>query len=785
MTKISLPIRLKIPAVVIGLCLLVAAVTQTLAYITLRDMALSDAQETLSWIADSEQRTVQDWVDEASSTAISVAANGSVAKAVGQLRSALLELGETPLDSLRDIYITRNPNPAGQRAKLIKPEERGGYHFRHASLQTYFETVVSETGLYDAFLISVEGDVLYSYAKEDDFATNLLTGPYAGTGLGQVFSQALAAGEGGTAFSDLLPYAPSAGAPAMFVATPIQDAYDNTAGVLALQIPADQLARIMQGAARMGENGQAYLIGPDGTARSDLPLSGKTVGDALPPLPHTEAAAFATDTILADTALQSGTSGFATIRPIHLHGLDWRLAVESAKTDATAAVAEFFRKMLIFGAVVMALVTGIGLWLAASITRPVARLSQALALIGGGELTMRVSDTHRTDEVGTMARALDAMRERLSDNQAREEAATAARSARDRAVETLREALTGLSDGDLSRRIDEDFPPELDRLREDFNRAVAQIADTVTEVVSASASIRISADGLGTSAAELSRRTETQAATLEQTAAALDELTASVRGAADKARNIEGIVQSARTEADQSAEIVRAAVAAMTEIEASANAITQIIGVIDDIAFQTNLLALNAGVEAARAGEAGKGFAVVASEVRSLAQRSSAAAREIKALIATSGQQVEIGVARVDEAGNSLTRIVERVQEISGLMSGIAGAAAEQASGLDEINTGVMQLDKVTQQNAAMAGEAETGGLAMASSAGHLQGLVARFRLSGNRAPNRAARTVAPPPQPASSRAAAPRPAAAAAVLAVPVAVPGNLATSLSQWEDF
>jgi methyl-accepting chemotaxis protein len=232
------------------------------------------------------------------------------------------------------------------------------------------------------------------------------------------------------------------------------------------------------------------------------------------------------------------------------------------------------------------------------------------------------------------------MRQRLSDTQARDQAATEARAARDHAVETLREALAALSDGDLACRIDSGFPAELDRLREDFNRAIARIAETVTEVVSASASIRISADGLGTSAADLSRRTETQAATLEQTAAALDELTASVRGAADKARNIEGIVLSARTEADQSAEIVRAAVAAMTAIETSSTAITQIIGVIDDIAFQTNLLALNAGVEAARAGEAGKGFAVVASEVRALAQRSSAAAREIKALIATSGQQV-------------------------------------------------------------------------------------------------------------------------------------------------
>jgi methyl-accepting chemotaxis protein len=623
MPRLSLPIRIKVPAVLIGLCLLVAAVTQTLAFLTLREMSYHTAKESLSWMAETEERAVRDWIDTATSAAISTAANGAVAKAVGQLRSSLLELGEAPLDTLRDIYITHNPNPAGKRGKLVKPEARGGYHFRHATLQKYFETVLHEAGLHDAFLITVEGDVVYSFAKEDDFATNLVTGPHAGSGLGEVFARAIQAEAGVAVFSDLMAHAPSAGAPAMFVATPIRDDYGNTAGVLAMQVPADRLTAIMDGAARLGENGEAYLIGPDGTARSEVRLVGKGIGDALAALPHTDAAAPRTAAVMEDAPLQTGGTGFATVRHINLGGLEWRLVIESDRRDATAVVSEFTRSMLTFGGAILVLVTGIGLWLAASITRPVARLSQSLTRIGGGELAANVTDTHRRDEVGTMARALETMRQRLSDTQARDQAATEARAARDHAVETLREALAALSDGDLACRIDSGFPAELDRLREDFNRAIARIAETVTEVVSASASIRISADGLGTSAADLSRRTETQAATLEETAAALEELTGSVREAADKARTVEGAMGETRTEAEESGRIVRAAVTAMDAIQTSATAITQIIGVIDDIAFQTNLLALNAGVEAARAGEAGKGFAVVASEVRALAQRSS------------------------------------------------------------------------------------------------------------------------------------------------------------------
>ena len=228
---------------------------------------------------------------------------------------------------------------------------------------------------------------------------------------------------------------------------------------------------------------------------------------------------------------------------------------------------------------------------------------------------------------------------------------------------------------------------------------------------------------------DLSRRTEQQAASLEETAAALDEITATVRRSADGAKQAAAAATGARLDATQSGEVMRDAIVAMGEIEASATQVAQIIGVIDEIAFQTNLLALNAGVEAARAGDAGRGFAVVAQEVRSLAQRSAEAAKEIKVLIATSGQQVARGVRLVTETGQTLSGIVDKVASIDALIGEIAKSSQEQAIGLNQVNTAVNQMDQVTQQNAAMVEEATAAASNLKSEARGLAALVGRFEI--------------------------------------------------------
>ena len=296
-------------------------------------------------------------------------------------------------------------------------------------------------------------------------------------------------------------------------------------------------------------------------------------------------------------------------------------------------------------------------------------------------------------------------------------------------VDGLARGLKTLSEGDLTDRIEQTFPAKYETLRNDFNKAADRLDQTLSGIVASSHVIGGSASEIASAADNLSRRTEQQAAGLAETAAALDEITATVRRTAHGAKAAADVVIAARGDADASGAVVQQAVSAMSEIEASAREISQIIGVIDEIAFQTNLLALNAGVEAARAGDAGRGFAVVASEVRALAQRSADAAKEIKTLISSSSQQVGTGVRLVGQTGEALQRIVVRVAEIDTVVRDIAASAQEQATGLAQVNISVNQMDQVTQQNAAMVEQTTAASHALAAEAQELARSAGRFRV--------------------------------------------------------
>jgi methyl-accepting chemotaxis protein len=325
-----------------------------------------------------------------------------------------------------------------------------------------------------------------------------------------------------------------------------------------------------------------------------------------------------------------------------------------------------------------------------------------------------------------------------------------------RLVQTLADALGRLSDGDLTAQVLEPVSPEYQRLKDDFNSAVAALREAMSAIVANTDGIRNGADEIAQSSDDLSRRTEHQAASLEETAAALDQLTANVKKSAAGARQASEVVDQAKGEAQRSGEVVRQAVEAMGEIEKSSHQISQIIGVIDELAVQTNLLALNAGVEAARAGEAGRGFAVVAQEVRALAQRSAEAAKQIKGLISASTAQVGAGVDLVGQTGDALDRIVSKVAEIDALVTEISASSQEQATGLAQVNTAVNEMDQVTQQNAAMVEQSTAASHTLRGEAAELIRLVSGFRIG---APSRAAaapvsaRPSAPAPRKPASRA--------------------------------
>ncbi|UXT58005.1 methyl-accepting chemotaxis protein [Agrobacterium fabrum] len=382
------------------------------------------------------------------------------------------------------------------------------------------------------------------------------------------------------------------------------------------------------------------------------------------------------------------------------------------------------------------------------ITTPIARLRERMVSLAGGETAAEIDGVERKDEVGQMAVAVQVFRENAIERIRLEQETEANRSMSEKdriereqqkareaadvkfAVDNLAAGLSKLSDGDVSYRIDQPFTATLDGVRNDFNMSAEKLQSALTRVAQNAGGIGAGANEIKSAADDLAKRTEQQAAAVEETAAALEEITTTVRDSTKRAQEAGQIVSRAKAGAEQSGEVVRRAVIAMEQISKSANEISNIIGVIDEIAFQTNLLALNAGVEAARAGEAGKGFAVVAQEVRELAQRSASAAKEIKALITTSNDQVQQGVQLVGDTGKALATIVSEVQEINRHVVSIVESAQEQSSGLQQINTAVNQMDQDTQKNAAMVEETNAASHNLAKEVASLNQLLSQFRLA-------------------------------------------------------
>lgn len=299
-----------------------------------------------------------------------------------------------------------------------------------------------------------------------------------------------------------------------------------------------------------------------------------------------------------------------------------------------------------------------------------------------------------------------------------------------RAIEEIGAGLGRLAECNIRMTIDNGFIPEFEPLRRDFNTSIGAFQETLSEVLDQTYTQNRSGQDMRKAAEELSTRTRQQAVALEETAAALTQATVAVRSSTERTRETRKLVQDARVSANTSASVVNDTVSAMQRIESASSEISQIIGVIDEIAFQTNLLALNAGVEAARAGEAGRGFAVVAQEVRELAQRSAKAAREIKTLITNSSAEVQEGVRLVGETGRALREIENFVEEIDHNVDAIATSAAEQASGLEEISAAVSDVDRITQENAAMVERTTSTSQTLAEGAITLSELVNRFQLN-------------------------------------------------------
>jgi methyl-accepting chemotaxis protein len=518
---------------------------------------------------------------------------------------------------------------------------------------------------------------------------------------------------------------------------------------------------------------------------------------------------------------------------------------EFTKSYVENAIVSTAFNQKIIGAFTLLMGALIAFLIARSVSNPILALTRGMKELAAGNFGVVLPGLKRKDEVGNIARAVEAFKVKAAENAQRE---ADAKAEQDRQAEAERQAalakmsdefqatvggivqaavagdfskrveldgksglvlnvgtsinslcdnvakalndliemLGALAEGNLSQRITAEYQGDFAELKNNANTAAERIGQIVGQIKQSAREVSDASAEISSSTTDLSQRTEEQAASLEETSASMEEIAATVKKNAENAQQANQSTAKARDVADRSGEVVAKAVAAMAQIEASSGKISDIIGVIDEIARQTNLLALNAAVEAARAGDAGRGFAVVASEVRTLAQRSSQAAKDIKDLITNSNGQVRSGVELVNKAGTALGEIVESIKEVADLVSDIAGASIEQSTGVEEVNRALNQMDTVTQQNSALVEENAATAKTLEHQAKNMDERVSFFRLdaaAANAAGAAAAEAKKAPSAPA--KPAAKRPAAAATRGGPVGRIQGALAVAIQEDEEF
>ncbi|SCB59383.1 methyl-accepting chemotaxis protein [Rhizobium aethiopicum] len=672
---------------------------------------------------------LQDQLSQLENQANSIARIEALQMSITSLKSGWKTIQKTSGDAraeLKKVFITGNPNPADQREKLMKPEGPSGFYYsNHEQTQGEVARDLEGTAFSDLLIADLDGTVLYSYKKEDDFAENLKSDAWKASGAGIAFAKAIenianATDDAApTGFSGLRVDAAS-GKSAIFYAVPIVK-LGAAKGIFLFKVREDIVTSILAKGIIQGSTARAAIVSGDGSAVG-LDASGRLAPLDATPFAFVKDALASSAMTVADFDRADGAAR-AYVRGIDYRG-DRSLVVESVLlSELNAGSLEIATLLTMIGVgvlVVMAVATGL---VTKFLFSPLARLASVTRDVADGKLDSEIGSLNRKDEIGTMANALARFRQSLIDSRELEAASEATRlqaehdrqrnlAQREAEAQTLQqvvqaidEGLHHLASGDLAYQIDTRFPNELESLRINFNEALATLSETMTAIGGNSMAVRAGSEEMRTGADELAGRTERQAGSITETANAISAITQSVRRQIERAEQAERIARDAKKETTGSSQIMRETIAAMEAIQTSSRQINTIISVIDEIAFQTNLLALNAGVEAARAGESGKGFAVVAMEVRELAQRSSSAAKEISSLLQKSTHEVESGVALVERAGVALTGIGAHVEAINGQINEIMESTREEAVTLREINSAVAELDAMTQQNASMVEE--------------------------------------------------------------------------------
>lgn len=600
------------------------------------------------------------------------------------------------LTTIHKIYVDDSPFSVGERHKLDKADAGGAYSDEHVFFHPGMRAFLEARGYYDIFFIAANGDVVYSVYKEEDFATNVISGEFADSGLGDVFRAAMNVDHGQYAYAKYAPYAPSHGAPAAFVGSPVQNANGEKAGVLVFQIPSELIAELIL-ADTGGRENIGYVVNNDGVVLSNLDVMD---GDEALVATADIAEALGGADYWIDTGLQ-GFEVYKSARKVDFFGTDWWIVVEQDANAANAPVSDMQSTVALAFLPIMAIVSAFSYLIARRIfIGPLNRFMARVKAIASGDDEMLPPASDRNDEIGEADRTLAKMSDAL-----------------DRSAIQVDQ----ISQGNLNAEAN--ISDDADRLSKAIQAMAAQLRSVVETAHHRAEAVVQGSVVTDSASSTINRGVNDQAGAAQQASAAIEEMTANIRQSADNASETEKTATEAAAEARKSGETVGEAVTAMQTI-------AEKITIVQEIARQTDLLALNAAVEAARAGEHGRGFAVVASEVRKLAERSQEAAAEISDL---SIQTVEVS----GQAGEMLDAMVPKIERTAELVSQISVATHEQSIGAEQINDAIRNLDGATRQNADAAQEAADASTKLSGDVAGLREALEYFKIDGgnNRRP--------------------------------------------------